>query len=304
MIDYTKDPIFKNYNILWKIKSYADQRNVGFFNIDRMSVDHWILNGCPPAVTNSIILREIPNKDSLIKMPDSWCGVYYHEYPIGDSIVPSKSYNCFINRMDVVRQTWLYQLIRRGIFEKGYVSFNMDTREYNGTDPHAVFQDQFERHCGIFLAEHEFIRSQVPYRNFPESGELTTTCYDSKISLVLETYFDQNEVITYSEKTFRALQIPRPWLLFSHKHAIKHLRKIGFDTLDDVIDHDQYDHSDFAIERQIKLLDMMVDLIDLDFDQDRLDRAALHNQRLLEKFSLTWFDDYMHSIEKAAVLDD
>jgi hypothetical protein len=76
-----------------------------------------------------------------------------------------------------------------------------------------------------------------------------------------------------------------------------------FDTLDDLIEHDRYDSVDFSIERQTILLDMLVDLIDKEFDRSRLSQAARHNQRLLEKFSLIYIDDWYHTIDRATKID-
>lgn len=296
-----KDPIFNQLHNIIKLINIARLKKISFYFVDAMPLESWISEGCRPAVTNSIVLPKIPNRHHLINLPHSWCGPYYHPYPLDDDITPSKSYNCFMNRMDPIRQSWLYQLVRMKIFEEGYVSFNMVVRDNpRDRNPHDLFQHQFETQCSIFHTEHEFIRSRLPYRNFTDNGDLTPICYDSKINLVLETYFDQNDIITYTEKTFRALQIPRPWLLFSHKHAVKYLQEMGFDTLDDIIDHTQYDNIDFCIERQVKLLDILVDLIGRDFDKDRLNQAAKHNQELLRKFSGTWMDDCLEAINKAS----
>lgn len=207
-----------------------------------------------------------------------------------------------MNRMDPIRQSWLYQLVRRGIFDQGYVSFNMDTLlmpEFKGVSPHDAFEKQFNDSMTIFQEEHDFIKSQVPYKNFNDDGDLTSVIVDSEFSIILETFFDQNDVITYSEKMFRALQLPRPWIVFSHQHAVKHLRTMGFDVLDDIVDHSLYDDIDFAITRQTKLLDLAVDLIKQNFDIDRLKQAAIHNQQLLKNFSVTWMDDYINCVTEA-----
>jgi hypothetical protein len=241
------------------------------------------------------------------QLPSSWYGVYAGKVDIIDH-TPTKSFNCFINRMDPVRQSWLYQFVRRDIFDQGYISFNMDITRHIQLNlcvpdqtPLQVFDQQFEQHfSNIFWAEHKFIRPQVPYRNF-EIDNLNLIIMDSKFGIVLETYFDRNEVITFSEKIFRHLKLPRPWIIFSHQHAVKYLRNMGFDVLDDIVDH-SYDSIEFDINRQVKLLDIAEQLCKINFTTalvTRLKQAAAHNQQLLSTMLSTWYQDIDHSIDLA-----
>jgi hypothetical protein len=168
------------------------------------------------------------------------------------------------------------------------------------TDILAVFDQQLEQHLNIFQREHDFIRTQMPYRNF-ESDNLTQTIMSSKFSIILETYFDNNEVITFSEKIFRCLKLPRPWILFAQQHAVQYLRDMGFDVLDDVVDH-SYDSIEFGIDRQIKLLDVAEQLCNLKFDPTlakRTQQATDHNCRLLSNMFDICQQDIFDSVEKA-----
>jgi len=303
---YQMGPIFiDNMNaIVSECCKIATMKNVEVFLIDAMPIDDWVKQGCKPAVTNSIILSDVPNQKNIKKIPDTFYGVYYNAYPVPIINEPKKQFNCFMNRMDPIRQSWLYQFVRRQFFDQGYVSFNMDCRQipwYVEWDPHDAFQDQFERHLKIFQKEHEIIKSKVPYRNFDLDTDITDIILDSKISVVLETYFHNNDIITYSEKIFRALQLPRPWLLYAQKNAVKYLRHMGFDVLDDVINHSMYDNIDFAIERQVRILDILEANMDKNLDYDRLQKAATSNQNLLKNFSKKWFDDFISCVETASL---
>ena len=129
---------------------------------------------------------------------------------------PSKNFNCFVNRMDPNRQSWLYLLIRRGLFDQGFISFNMDIsrhlmlKEYPpGTTPMEVFENQFEKYCNIFSDEHRILKNKVPYKNFDSDTSPVEIIMDSKFSIVLETYHDDNRFITLSEKIFRCLKLPK-----------------------------------------------------------------------------------------------
>jgi hypothetical protein len=227
-------------------------------------------------------------------------GMYFSDVKY-DIISPIKHYNCFISRMDPIRQSWLYQLIRRNIFDQGYVSFNMDTRVDTGMTDHEMFEQYFKDHLTIFESEHRFIRDKVPYRNFDDDTGPAQLIMQSKFSIVLETYFERNEIIALSEKIFRCLRLPRPWVLFAAKNSVEHLREMGFDVLDDVVDH-RYDLIDSPIERQVKILDVAQELCNLNYTSllaSRLLRAANHNQQLLSTMYDNFKDDFIKSVASA-----
>jgi hypothetical protein len=250
-------------------------------------------------VTNSLVSPGILDSQVYSQIPESFYGMYggpvrYQAY------TPVKDYNCFINRIDPNRQSWLYQLIRRGMFDQGFVTFNMDTRN-NTTLPLELFEQQFEQGLEIFRLEHEYIRNQVPYRNFPADAELNNVIMQSKFSLVLETYFDNNDVITYSEKLFRCLKLPRPWAVFAMKGAVEQLRQMGYDVLDDIVDH-SYDAIDFCIDRQVALLDLAKRLCRLEYNPalvERLERAAKHNRAVLDRHQPNFFPDVTKTFDMA-----
>lgn len=247
------------------------------------------------AITNSIIDRSVGNLESIFRVRDSFYGVYYYPYST-EYHKPSKDFNCFINRMDIFRQSWLYQLVRNNLFERGYISFNMEISRMpsnRGITSSEAFEKQFQQYCSNFAQEHEKIKNLVPYKNFQDNGDITDVILDSKFSIILETYFDNNKVVTYSEKIFRCLQLPCPWVLFGPQHAVFHLRNMGFDLLDDLVDHASYDQIEFAVERQSKLLEIAKQLVDVDFSihSKRIESAAQHNQKILKKFSKTWEAD-------------
>lgn len=297
---YRTDPIFKVWNHAEReCHQFARSHGVNAYLIDAIPLDRWLSQSNPPAVTNSIVLDDIPETHRLHHTEKNFYGVYYYPYPCQIPETTTKSYNCFINRMDPIRQSWLYQLIRRNIFHQGYVSFNMDISRIPVLG-HLTRQDAFEKTfqevLKIFQPEHDFIKTSVPYKNFVCHGDLTQTILDSRFSIVVETYFDKNNVITYSEKIFRALQLPQPWLLFGPKHAVKYIKAMGFDVLEDLVNHDYYDNIETAIERQCKILDLAQDFVNKTFDQDRCIKAARHNQNTLREFSLTWKQDYQDTI--------
>ena len=302
----TADPIFKTLvSEVKNLERYAEQKNVVFYFVNEMPFDSWKDNGCPTAVSNNSVLYNF-STEKLFRFPDTWCGLYYYPYPLHSAVPVTKDFNCFINRMDPFRQSWLYLLVRRGLFDQGYISFNMEvwrhSDEYKHLDPITIFEKQFERYFNNFQSEHDFLLNNklVPYCNFTDHGDVTPVCYASKISLVLETFFTDNNLITYSEKIFRALQIPRLWMLFAARHAVKYLQDMGFDVLDDIVDHESYDSLDSPVARQTQILDLMPTLIAHQIDYHRLQQAAQHNQNLLAKFSKSSVQDIKYVIDQAS----
>lgn len=228
--------------------------------------------------------------DLIYQMSPQWYSLYFENFDLDyQDTVPIKNFNCFINRMDVNRQSWLYLLMRRNLFDKGFVSFNMDVTRLDNYDPTVsaadVFEQQFQTHMTNFEAEHNVAKSIVPYRNF-DTEDLGTVLMQSRFSIVLETYFAEPDEITFTEKTFRSLVFPRPWLLYAAPGAVHTLRNWGFDVLDDLVDHAVYDNVNDCIQRQTAILDLAQTMckFGVTANQPRLQQAAAHNLVLLKQW--------------------
>jgi len=279
----------------------AKKQQVDHYLIDLFPLNDWLDNP-KPSVTNTLFTAPIANQQLVVTTRPSFYGIYYYPYDLLSTEI-IKDFNCLMNRMDPFRQSWLYQLIRRDIFNRAFVSFNLDVSRipcYQDRDPKACFNEQFENQMKIFQIEHDSIKHRVPYKNFDDSGDITHVIMKSKFSIVLETYFAESYGVTFSEKIFRCLQMPRPWLLFSHPHAVSTLRHMGFDVLDDIVNHDRYDTIDWAVDRQSKILDIAQEMCDSVFDSIRLINAARHNQNLLAKFWSSCEADYIDCVNAAA----
>jgi len=282
----------------------AREHNIPVIVGDPLPVQGWQTAGCPVVITNSIIRMPLPNPERIINLGPNFYGIWYYAYELYDTSL-TRSFNCLINRTDPIRQSWLYQLIRHGLFDHGYISFNIDLKragEFQNLDYQEAFDQQYEKYLRNFETEHAMIRDRVPFKNFSDQGDITSVIYDSKFSIVIETYFTDNGCGVFTEKTFRALQIPRPWILFSYQHAVQDLRDMGFDVMDDVIDHDSYDSLESPIDRQAQLISLASDMIDRGFDHDRSRQAALHNQTLLAHCWHTWKDHYQTCVQQAIVV--
>jgi hypothetical protein len=76
---------------------------------------------------------------------------------------------------------------------------------------------------------------------------------------------------------------------------------MGFDLLEDIVDHDYYDQLTSPVDRQAKILDIAENLIFLDVKKlnKRLMSAAQHNQNILNSWSTTWKHDLDKTISTA-----
>jgi hypothetical protein len=200
-----------------------------------------------------------------------------------------------MSRIDPFRQSWAYLLIRRGLWSQGYISFCVKPSPNDRNDlsmsPEEILERNLQKNMLHFSTEHEILKKQVPYCNFDDSN-LNKVIMNSTFSIVIETCA-KGGLISFSEKIMRHLKLPRPWVLFTSQYGVKHLKQIGFDVLDDVVDH-SYDNILHNAERQSRILDIAESMCNLQINsslQQRLETAAIHNQQLLTQLYTTFDQD-------------
>ena len=202
---------------------------------------------------------------------------------ISKPTTPDRLFNCFIQRVESVRQSWFYFLKHYDLLDKGFVSFLLFQYNFYSDKTGLELFDWIHTHYELnklphFEQAYHELRPHVPYQNFTEITDLNGYAADSKYSLVLETYAIEDGHISYcyTEKLHRALQTPTVNLLFSQQHSLSALAKLGFKIDNFMLQIDKLPW----IERQQKLLDILVkDLVA--FDPDLLYNNALHNQELI-----------------------
>ena len=206
---------------------------------------------------------------------------------------PSKLYNCFIQRVCSVRQSWFYFLYHYELLDSGYVSLLMKQLASYSTKTGVDLFDYIHYHYKLnelphFDRAYHEMRHQVPYRNFEETGNLLPLIQDSKYSLVLETYSTEDDVGRFcvGEKALRALQFPNVCLLFLQKNFLSRLEQLGlkFDVKISKLDNLPWQ------QRQLALLDILVQ-DSVDFDADNLYNQCQHNRALLQG----WKAEYQRS---------
>jgi len=237
----------------------------------------------------------LPGNIELCKLPTEFYGCYYSEQiPNGQPI--EKDFNCFINRLDPIRQSWFYVLYDRKFLDRGYVSFNAEIRA-NQQYPGDTYQEVVESYHRDYLSSFDNIKneitSMVPFKNFVDNNDLFSITLSTKFSIILETYPERTDAKVFSEKIFRSLQLPRPWLLFAATGCVDKLRSLGFDVYDDIVDHgyDLFDTEISYVARQESILAQAKDLLDLKMTPallGRLQQGADHNRTLLCNWYSNW----------------
>ncbi len=212
---------------------------------------------------------------------------------------PLKLFNCFIQRVDSVRQSWFYFLKHHDLLKKGYVSFLLFQYPFysdkTGLDlfdcNHYRYNlDKLEHFHNAYLC----LRNQVPYRNFLHTDDLYSLIKNTKYSLVLETYAVDDDHIgyCYTEKLYRAIQSPTINLLFTQKNSLTKLSKLGFKIDDWLLEIDSLPW----IERQTKLLTILVDDY-IEFSFERLYNNAVCNRDLIADYRTQFLNgDYLNKI--------
>lgn len=193
----------------------------------------------------------------------------------------SQGYNCFMNRVRGDRNEVFYELIRRNLLDKGAVSYNITVEELNNQYQSA---EMFR-----YKNEHLIAQDLLPYNKVDQLGSLEQVIMKTNVSLILETFMNEDH-ITFSEKLFRALQLPRPWLLFCSPKSVSLLRTHGFDVLDDYVDH-SYDDEFYKKTRMNMLLEQLETFIPKVYtrrDYERFEIAAATNKQLLDGYTERW----------------
>jgi len=212
---------------------------------------------------------------------------FWHIYrcnSILEETTPLHKYTVLMNRISGERLMLLYKLAEHNLLEKGLVGFNC---LYHDRDPSL---EQRQQHFANMHAEcdwthwdsiHQELKPDMPMLL---NMDPDTAAMNSDITLVVESYVSDT-VIAFSEKIFRALQTPRPWVLFCSPDSVSVLRSYGFDVMDDVVDHD-YD-SIVDTEQRIDCILKQISSFQ-SRPLQRYKQAVQTNQALLDKLKFQW----------------
>ncbi len=216
----------------------------------------------------------------IMSLPRSFFGIYAYEPDIAQWH-PQKRFGFCVNRIDPLRIDLLCEIID---VDQDLVNFNC----YDHNHANATIKDlknNFARYQqDVGSTRFAQFAKTMPLKNHDWSVEQVHASV--KLNLILETYAGNN-IVALSEKTFRALQTPAPWLLFAGRHAVQKLEQFGFDVLSDQVNHSYDSQQDYS--EKIRVFGACaLDTVARSIDHQRCVQAAQHNQKLLQQLRQQW----------------
>lgn len=263
---------------------------------------------------NTVVITDnrinVPTQYKVRQVPESFYGIYSHQ-PQQSVWKPSRRLNFSVNRIDTKRFLVMLEIYHRArlnpeLATLDHINFNCWSWSGNNSSK-AGLKDNFLRewdmlgneYHAVYRQSFQELKEQMPMINHTLSHE--ESLVSSWINVVMETYSSDNN-IALSEKIFRAMCLPVPWILYSGKHSVAYLHSMGFDVLDDIIPHSY----DSMIENRTAAYgDKMVDFIFEGVDavsrmktqrfqtlSQRTGQAAAHNQHRLAELKAQWPRDF------------
>jgi hypothetical protein len=261
---------------------------------DRSQDTPYLFDRNTTVVTDNFL--NCPSIYRLYQTPQSFYGIYSYT-PANLDWTPDRDYTFAVNRLDFKRMQVLLQLYQNLGFDSGYVNFNCLLGRHILTPEHRrqSFIEQVNKHSVEQQETTALLKlaNQMPIKN--HNLEHDGAYNQSWLNIIVETYSSDN-VISTSEKIFRCLVTPVPWIAYAGRYTISKLRELGFDVMDDIVDH-SYDRLLEVQHKMPKLADSAKKTIayvkNLPWSQakSRCQAAAFHNQTLLEELSRIWKDN-------------
>lgn len=263
--------------------------------------------------TNTVVITDnhitVPTQYRVLQLPSSFFGIYRHQ-PKNQTWNPQRRYNFSVNRLDYKRMLMMLEIWSRCMWNEGaerldFVNFNCWAWGGDNETPQGA-RSNFEQfwnnlephHQEVYQETYNRLVDRMPWRNHDLSHE--DSHVSAWVNLVMETY-SSDTTVAFSEKIFRALCLPVPWIVYSGRYAVSYLHSLGFDVMHDVIRHDY----DGMIETKTAAYgDKMVnfvfegsDFVDANRERFpelkvRCEQAAAHNQRRLETMAQQWPSDF------------
>jgi hypothetical protein len=260
---------------------------------------------------NTVVITDnhvtVPTQYTVCQLPPSFYGIDSHT-PELVKWKPDRRFCFAVNRLDSKRLLMLLEMQMRGEHQPNasvldYVNFNCWSWDGDNTTKTGL-QDNFDRQYKLLESQfhtvyhntHQRIRDYMPYRNHDLSQEQDHE--SAWMNIVMETNRSDTNV-ALSEKIFRALCLPVPWMVYSGRHTVAYLHSLGFDVMPDVVEH-RYDH---MIENRTaaygdKMVDFLFEGVDTvermqsDRPWIRAEQAAQVNQLRLARMKQEWPTDF------------
>lgn len=176
---------------------------------------------------------------------------------------------CLNRRMRDGKLLLLKELKKRGLLKStlySYVSDNLVT-----TDKTAVEKKQPE---GDLSYGEQIAKNDETFLY----GFNAKWYNNSKVEIVNETYYFEDDQCHMTEKIFKSILMKKPFVVNSTKGFLKELRKLGFKTFSSIID-ESYDNAD-NIDRYKRVIDAAQELVKY-YDSKEVKEICEYNKKLL-----------------------
>ena len=256
---------------------------------DRSQDTPYLFDADTTVITDNWI--NTPTVYTVARVPDSFYGIYSYQ-PADQTWQPDRDYTFAVNRIDFKRMRILSHLHQRLKFDSGYVNFNCV--QGRNTDPQHNFHALLEHASAEEKMRLKQLATMMPVKNYNIDHDQTYT--HSWLNIIIETYSSDN-VVALSEKIFRCLVTPVPWISYSGRYTIARLRALGFDVLDDIVDHryDRLIEAHHKISAFIETACVTIDSLkqhNWEVLSQRCQTAAAHNQQQLATMKSAWPTDF------------
>ena len=261
---------------------------------DRSQDTPYLFDADTTVITDNWI--NTPTVYTVARVPDSFYGIYSYQ-PADQTWQPDRDYSFGVNRLEFKRMRILLNLYHTLGVDRGYVNFNC---EVDMRASHSVaqlqqhFLDQLVHANPKELKSLDQLAKHMPIKNYTIHHDQIYT--RSWLNIIVETYSSDN-VVALSEKIFRCLVTPVPWISYSGRYTIARLRALGFDVLDDIVDH-RYDQLIEAHHKISAFMDTACTTINALKQHDwttlsqRCQTAAAHNRQQLAEMKSAWPTDF------------
>lgn len=240
----------------------------------------------------------VPVQAKVFQLPNSWFGIYSYSTK-SDYTQPDKKYSFSVRRLDTTRMLLMLEILfRLHDLHEGLVNFDCASHDQN-EDNNMRLENWKNTWTTVLDQEHEKYKNvytelckQMPLRN--HDSEIDETLYRCLLNMVIETY-SSDYCCAFSEKIFRALQTPRLWTLFGGRYSVQVLKQMGFDVLDDIVDHLHYDtlsRKEDKITEFVFVSNPNCNNHEWEHVQQRCKQAADHNSKLLKEMKQQWPSDF------------
>lgn len=236
----------------------------------------------------------------VVQAPTWYFGIYYYR-PKVRQWQPKRDLHFSINRGSVERTRMLIRLFEKygqDALSRCYINFNsFDPMAENMTrdDYNQNFRTVVNRH--LVGTEHQALLDNllqmVPIRT--AAASLEDSIMSCWLHMVVETYANAN-VISLSEKIFRALITPVPWVVRGGLGLVDFLQDLGFDVMTDLVQHVDYDTDETAFVNRAILTAEHLKTQNFHSLQLRAQEATRRNRRVLERLH----HDMRHNWQKWA----